>query len=73
MGIIGKELADKKAKEATKDFDIYLIINLSKRDVRDIVSESRHSGKSSGRKRNGRWYSRIQRKVGEMRRAGRNK
>ncbi|XP_037531102.1 uncharacterized protein LOC119408373 [Nematolebias whitei] len=74
IGIRGNEAADRAAKAATKD-QINFTISISKSEVRTIVKQKLKGKwqKQWEEEHKGRWYYRIQRQVGEMRRGGRNR
>lgn len=65
----------KKAKEATKYTTVDLLINFSKTEMRDIVKQriKEKWQKQWDEERKGRWFYRVQNKVGGMRTAGRNR
>ncbi len=67
IGIQGNETAD---KGAVKNNDINLIVNLSKSEIKSIIKKRQ---KQWDKEKKGRWFYRIQRKVGEMRSAEKNR
>ncbi len=75
IGIQGNETADKEAKAAVKNNDINVIVNLSKSEIKSIIKKrlKERWQKQWDKEKKGRWFYRIQRKVGEMRSAGKNR
>uniref|UniRef100_A0A8C2HUK7 Uncharacterized protein n=1 Tax=Cyprinus carpio TaxID=7962 RepID=A0A8C2HUK7_CYPCA len=75
IGIQGNEMADKAAKEAIKNNGINLSVSISKNEIKSIIKERLKVRwqKQWDMEKKGRWFYRIQRKVGEMRSAGKNR
>ena len=72
IGVKGNEMADKVAKEATKNNDIDIVVSLSKTEIKSRIRQERWK-KQWEEERKGRWFYRVQRTVGGMRCAGRNR
>ena len=68
-------MADKVAKEATKNSCIDLVVSCSKTEIKSIIKQrlKERWQKQWEEERKGRWFYRGQRKVGEMRSTGRNR
>ncbi len=66
---------NKEAKAAVKNNDINVIVNLSKSEIKSIIKKrlKERWQKQWDKEKKGRWFYRIQRKVGEMRSAGKNR
>lgn len=75
IGIKGNERADKKAKEGSKNCNIDIKVGFSKSEVKSLIKLRLRERwqKQWEEERKGRWFFRIQRKVGEMRGAERNR
>lgn len=75
IGIIGNEMADKAAKEATKREYIDVTVNISKMEIKSIIKQKLKERwqKQWEEERKGRWFYKIQRRVGEMRCARRKR
>ena len=75
IGVRGNEVVDKVAKEATKCEEIELRINISKMEGKNIIKRKMKEKwqKRWEEERKGRWFYKIQRKVGEARETGRSR
>ncbi|XP_037536736.1 uncharacterized protein LOC119413748 [Nematolebias whitei] len=75
IGIRGNEMADKAAKEATKHNSVEIEVKFSRAEIKSITKQRMREKwqKQWEEERKGRWFYIIQRKVGEMRRAERNR
>lgn len=74
IGIIGNEIADKTAKEATKHECVDIRFNISTPEIKSIIIKQklRQIWQRRNRKKRVRCYFKIQRKVGYMRDGGLN-
>jgi len=75
IGVIGNELADRYAKQASKNSYIEILIPFSKEEIKSIIKQKvkERWQKQWEEERTGRWLYSIQRKVGVMRGTGRSR
>ena len=68
-------MADNVAKEATKNSCIDLVVSCSKTEINSIIKQrlKERWQKQWEEERKGRWFYRVQRKVGEIKSTGRNR